>query len=153
MATYTNTTLQHGETIVRIGHLSWVIYAKTLAYAALAAVVSTVAYAMIGFNRVTLTVGFALIAIAVRHALKAWWHRYTIEIAVTNRRVIFKRGFIWRRTNEMFLSKIESVFVDQSFLGRIFNFGSIHCRGTGEGMEHLHYVADPVAIQNAINAK
>ena len=35
-----------------------------------------------------------------------WW---TTEIAVTNRRVIYKTGFIQRNTNEMNMDKVESV--------------------------------------------
>jgi Bacterial PH domain len=44
--------------------------------------------------------------------LRAWFRRWTTEIAVTDRRVIIKHGFIRRATMEMNLQKIESVDVD-----------------------------------------
>jgi len=54
----------------------------------------------------------------------------TSEFAITTKRVIIKVGFISRRTLEMNLSKIETVNVDQSIMGRILNYGSITIIGT-----------------------
>lgn len=51
--------------------------------------------------------------------------RYSDEFAITNKRIIVKTGFISRKTLEMNLSKIESVNVDQSILGRMLGYGTI----------------------------
>jgi uncharacterized membrane protein YdbT with pleckstrin-like domain len=75
------------------------------------------------------------------------------EFAVTDRRVIYKRGFISRHTVEMNMDKIESVDVDQSLLGRLFNYGTIHVLGTGQGIECLRQIGAPLALRNAITAK
>jgi uncharacterized membrane protein YdbT with pleckstrin-like domain len=48
------------------------------------------------------------------------------EIAVTDRRIIYKRGFINRHTEEMNMDKVASVDVDQSILGRILDYGTVH---------------------------
>jgi uncharacterized membrane protein YdbT with pleckstrin-like domain len=56
-------------------------------------------------------------------AFRAWFIRWTTEIAVTDRRVIFRRGFIQWHTDEMHMDKIESADVDQSVLGRLLNYG------------------------------
>jgi len=53
------------------------------------------------------------------------------EFAITNKRVIIKVGLISRKTLEMNLSKIESVNVDQSILGRILRYGTLTVIGTG----------------------
>ena len=53
------------------------------------------------------------------------------SLLYTNRRIIIKTGFIARNTFEMNLSKIESVNVDQSFMGRILGYGSMTIIGTG----------------------
>src|SRR4051812_41880888 len=63
--------------------------------------------------------------------LWAWIAYTTTELAITNKRVIAKTGLVQRRTTEMFLEKIESIQVDQSIFGRLFNFGSILISGTG----------------------
>lgn len=55
----------------------------------------------------------------------------TTEFAVTNKRVIVKRGFIRRDADELRLSKVEAVKVDQSITGRILRYSTISVIGTG----------------------
>ena len=83
-------------------------------------------------------------------AIAAWLKRFGTEIAVTNRRVIYKTGLIRRHTTESNMDKIESVDVDQSVLGRMFNYGTVTIRGTGEAVEPLKDITDPIAFRNAI---
>jgi uncharacterized membrane protein YdbT with pleckstrin-like domain len=85
--------------------------------------------------------------------IRAWFARWTTEIAVTNRRVIFKRGFIRRRTIEMNMDKVESVDVDQSILGRVFDYGDVTIRGTGAGLEPLRTIDSPLEFRNAVIAR
>jgi uncharacterized membrane protein YdbT with pleckstrin-like domain len=72
------------------------------------------------------------------------------EIAVTDRRIIYKRGLIQRHTIEINMDKVESVDVDQSILGRLFDYGTITVRGTGEGIEPLRNISTPIALRNAV---
>lgn len=55
----------------------------------------------------------------------------TTEFAVTNKRVIVKRGFIRRDADELRLSKVEAVKVDQSITGRVLRYSTISVIGTG----------------------
>ncbi len=71
------------------------------------------------------------------------------EFVITNRRIIIKTGFIARSTFEMNLSKIESVNVDQSVAGRIFNYGSLTIIGTGGTRETFHNIARPLDFRKA----
>lgn len=73
--------------------------------------------------------------------------RATSEFAVTNKRVIIKVGWIYRRTVEMNLAKIESVNVDQSLLGRLLGFGTIEVIGTGGTREPFPRIADPMRFK------
>ncbi len=77
----------------------------------------------------------------------AWMKRWLSEFVITNRRIVIKEGFIARRTFEMNLSKIETVNVDQTVLGRIFNFGSITIIGTGGTSETFHNIAQPLTYR------
>ena len=74
------------------------------------------------------------------------------ELAVTDRRVIYKSGLLARHTLEMNRSKVESVDVDQSILGRIFGFGTIIVRGTGGSLEPIRMISDPLTFRSHITA-
>lgn len=76
-----------------------------------------------------------------------WVKVSSTELAITNRRVIAKFGFISRRTIEINLGKIESIQVEQSMLGRIFNFGSLVLSGAGNPQAPIPGIADPLEFR------
>jgi uncharacterized membrane protein YdbT with pleckstrin-like domain len=75
---------------------------------------------------------------------------WTTEIAVTNSRLIYKRGFFQRRTNDLQLRAIEEVRLRQDLWGRLFNFGRVELYGTGVADLQLPTINNPVALQKAI---
>jgi ABC-type multidrug transport system fused ATPase/permease subunit len=76
--------------------------------------------------------------------------KVTTEIAVTNTRLIYKRGLVARSVGEMNVDRIESISVHQSFWGRIFNFGQLMVRGMGVGELIMPNLADPIRFRRAI---
>lgn len=72
------------------------------------------------------------------------------EFAVTNKRVIMKVGFIRRQTVETLLQKIEAIEVQQTILGRIFNYGTISVVGTGGTIESIQMISHPLAFRRAV---
>jgi hypothetical protein len=156
---YLTKILQPGERVLATGRLHWIIYKD----AAIACVLSAVLFWMAVSGRwgqpeelIQLSIvaaAFLLLFVAVCLAIGAWFEGWITEIAITNQRVIYKRGFIRRHTVEMNMDKVESVTVAQSILGRMLNYGSIHVRGTGVGIEHLHRIAAPIALRNRIVAR
>jgi len=88
--------------------------------------------------------GIGLIALAMA-AIRYW----TTELAITNKRVIAKTGLISRNTIELNLSKIESIRVDQSILGRIFNYGSIIVAGAGNPQAPVVGISNPMEFRKA----
>jgi uncharacterized membrane protein YdbT with pleckstrin-like domain len=74
---------------------------------------------------------------------------FTTEMAITNKRVIAKFGFISRRTVEINLQRIESIQVHQGVLGRIFNFGSIIVSGAGNPQAPIPGISDPLAFRRS----
>ena len=76
--------------------------------------------------------------------------RMTSEFAVTNKRVLIKTGLIRRHSLETLLSKIESIGVAQSILGRILGFGTIVISGTGGSKEPFHRIADPMMFRRRV---
>lgn len=68
----------------------------------------------------------------------------TTELAVTNKRVIAKFGFISRQTIELNINKVESIQVNQGILGRIFNYGSLVISGAGNPQAPIPGISDPM---------
>ena len=82
--------------------------------------------------------------------LHPWFVRTTTEIVVTDKRIIHKVGWIARQTKEMNMTKVETVEVEQGFVGRILGFGTVLIIGIGASWEPLVYVASPLELRNAI---
>jgi uncharacterized membrane protein YdbT with pleckstrin-like domain len=92
-----------------------------------------------------------LFLLAVVYWLEALVTVLTTEFAVTNKRVIAKRGLIRRRTVEMLLQKVESVAVRQNILGRILGFGTVIVVGTGGTREPFRGIRSPLQVRTQIN--
>ena len=69
------------------------------------------------------------------------------ELVITDRRVLIKTGIVRRQTLEMFISKIESIAVDQGFFGRMFDYGSVVVRGTGGFEQAFEAIAAPLEFR------
>ena len=76
--------------------------------------------------------------------------RLATEVAVSNRRVLIKTGLLSRRSIEVLLPKVESIGVDESFLGRILGYGSVIVRGTGGTFETFAQIAHPNELRRQV---
>lgn len=150
---YINHVIQPGEKIIMIGRLSWIVYYRTIWYVIVGVVLVVLEHVYWDEDPVIYATAALFGALALVSASHAWFLRWTTEIAVTDRRVIFKRGFVNRHTIEVNMDKVASVDVDQSILGRVFNFGTVTVQGTGLTFEPLRRVDSPLALRNAIIAK
>ncbi len=75
---------------------------------------------------------------------------WTTEIGVTTQRLIYKRGLLWRSTQELQLRAIEEVTLEQGLLGRLFDFGRLELHGTGVDDIRLPSLADPLGLRKAL---
>ena len=146
---YVERVLQPGEQVRHISSIHWIVLWPGVAVALLA--VAGYWFSETRYLTTTwLYISYALALVAVALLAKEWYQWWITEIAVTNRRVIYKKGFIRLRSNEMNMDKVESVQVNQSVLGRIFDFGTVKILGTGEGFEALRTIAGPIKLRNCI---
>lgn len=76
--------------------------------------------------------------------------RASVEMAVTNKRVLVKAGVLRRRTLEVLLSKIESIGVDEGILGRMLGYGNVIVRGTGGTPEPFKRIAHPMEFRRQV---
>jgi len=122
---YIDESLIEGETIVHRARLTWWSQAGII---------------IIGIVLLVAVVGlFFLIA--------AYMRMKSTEIAITNKRIIAKFGFISRRTVEINLDKVEALRVEQSMWGRFLNYGTILISGVGSTIDPIRSIADPLVFR------
>jgi uncharacterized membrane protein YdbT with pleckstrin-like domain len=156
---YVRRVLQPGETIVYSTKLHWIIYWRAIFLIIICLIlVASALYAWYTADNQNL--GLALFIAAIIFALLALFSaffkfikQWTTELAVTDRRVIYKDRLIARRTLEMNRSRIESVDVYQSILGRLLDYGTITLRGTGGSGEPMPNIDDPLTFRSYITAR
>jgi len=94
--------------------------------------------------------GAALLIVAVIIFAYGLAKRNATEMAVTNKRVLIKTGMASRRTLDIMLSKVESIGVEETFLGRILGYGSVVVRGTGGTPESFVLIAKPQQFRHSV---
>ena len=151
---YVERVLQPGETVIAVTRIHWwFVWRRAVLLLILAIVLAVAALEESGDTQTGLLAGAAVaLVLALLLALGPAIERATTELAVTNRRVVHKRGLVQRHTIEMSRGQVESVDVDQSVLGRMMNFGDIVVHGTGTTPEPFRFIADPLRFRSAITA-
>jgi uncharacterized membrane protein YdbT with pleckstrin-like domain len=150
---YVESVLQPGETVRFRTNVHWIKYLPGLGLFLLAAIVYVLTTRVVTAHIVWTGLTLLVAAAGAILLFRAWFARWTTEIAVTDKRIIYKHGFIWRKTMEMSLSKVESVQVDQSIPGRLFGYGDIVLRGTGGGDEPLRTIASALEFRSHVTAE
>ena len=139
---YIESNLLADETVVHRASLHWLVYWQAI----LAGIAGA---ALVWIEPLAGAIAFGL---AVVLAIPPFIAKSTSEFGVTSKRVIIKVGLIRRRTLELLLRQVESIQVEQSILGRIFDYGSITLSGTGGVREVFHNIAAPLEFRRKIQS-
>jgi uncharacterized membrane protein YdbT with pleckstrin-like domain len=143
--------LQPDEKVTYVGKLHWTIYRNAIWFVLLAVIFAGVGLSQSDEYRViTLAATGIVTGLALLSFLRSWFVRVTTEIVVTDKRVIHKVGWIARHTEEINVSKVETVDVTQGVLERVLGSGTVLIRGIGGSWEPLRRVASPLRLRNAI---
>jgi uncharacterized membrane protein YdbT with pleckstrin-like domain len=155
MSNYVERVLQPGEQVRHVATIHWITYVPGFAVLVVSlGVLYAAGLSLPGGEKIWQILSAALAVFAIILIFRAWFHRWITEIAVTDRRVIYKTGFISRKTNEMHMDKVESVEVNQSILGRIFDYGDVTMVGTGDSrFNEIKTVASPIDLRNQITGR
>jgi uncharacterized membrane protein YdbT with pleckstrin-like domain len=122
---YIDDSLIPGETLIHRARVSWW---------------SQFPLVFLGVLTLVVVVGLVFLAIA-------WVRVRSTELAITNRRVIAKFGFIKRHTVEINLEKVEALKVEQGLWGRFLNFGTVFISGAGTSVAPIANIADPLVFR------
>lgn len=140
---FTQATLGKNEEILFVAKPHWARFLKPVC-----AMLLSFAFLAAGFyiqDLYTVSVG----VIFFIPSFFCWVGQMQVEIVCTNRRVIYKRGAYWYRTQELRLPKIESVAVWQPIAAGLVGCGTLYFTGTGGTQLAFKYVSDPFAAKAA----
>ena len=93
-----------------------------------------------------------VLIITIPLALWEWLKLHFTEMGVTNKRVIFKTGIVSRHSEEIKLSSIETVEIEQGIMGRILGFGTVKVTGRGISDLVLTRINDPMDVKRRIES-
>jgi uncharacterized membrane protein YdbT with pleckstrin-like domain len=98
----------------------------------------------------TMIGGAALLVLAIVILARGILMRSAVQMAVTNKRVIARVGVFTRRTVDLLLSRVESVGVQESVMGRMLGYGTVVIRGTGGTPESFDTIASPLEFRTQV---
>ena len=96
-----------------------------------------------GVSLVAAVLGLALLTGAVIR-------QSSTELAITNRRLIAKYGFISRSTFEIMINRVTGANFDQTVTGRLMGYGTVLVHGSGGDISPFDLIADPQSFQRAL---
>lgn len=146
MGSYINSSLTTNERVIEEANISWwsqwgyIVVGGFFALAGIGAVLGGDGGSAAGM----LLIGLIFLAVAAVRVL-------TTELALTNKRVIAKTGFIRRNSIELRLEKVEGFVVNQSIFGRLFNYGTVLVTGTGGIKTPIPFISHPAEFRKIVN--
>ena len=147
---YIDQTLGRNETVLYRARIHSLFYIRIwVLFAIMTVAACCIAYAYPG--RIGVLSSIILFAVSVVFCLNLIVPLWTLEIALTNLRVVRKQGFLSRRTHDLAVGTIEEANLRQSLLGRVLNYGTIIVRGIGDAEDLvLEGVAEPLTFRKEI---
>jgi hypothetical protein len=147
---YFDRSLSTNENIRYVSSLSWYTQLKSVFLAIFLFLVGICSPALTSSIDHTGYVGIFLILAFVFIILKSFLIINSTELVLTNLKVAMKKGILNIQVFEINLQKIESVQVQQTWVGRIFNFGMIELHGMGGSPIMINNVKDPTSFRRII---
>jgi uncharacterized membrane protein YdbT with pleckstrin-like domain len=143
---YIEQSLASNEQLIYRARFHWLYR-----FAAWALLIASVAGGVIVLAQdAPLWIGAAIIGCGLLVFLAIMLPIWAQQIAVTNQRLIHRRGLVRRSTEELQLSAVEEVRLEQGLLGRLLGFGRIVVSGTGIEDVRLPALAEPVRLRRKL---
>lgn len=162
---YIKTVLLPDEHVVYRAVLHWVIYTEGLLLVASGGLViglgQTAMNILFGsvlgaelIKPIHFVAGVVVLAGGVL-LLAAYVRQVSTELAITNKRVIAKYGFVSRDTFEIMIRYVSGANFDQTVVGRFLGYGTVRVHGIGGELSKLGRIAKPeqfyYAMENEID--
>ena len=155
---YVEKHLIEGETIIYETRLHWIVLIAPVVLGSLFALTGVGMLVLSGrtnadqstTHQSLVAIGAAFFLVAFIFIARGVVMRNATEMTVTNKRVFVKVGLAARRTIELLLSRVESIGVEESVMGRLLGYGTVIVHGTGGTPEIFSKVAHPLEFRTQV---
>jgi len=155
---YVEKHLLEGESIVYETRLHWMVLVGPIVLATLFGLTGVGMFVLSAratgerssAHEPMLILGAAFFVVALLFLVRGVLMRNATEMTVTNKRVFIKVGLAARRTVELLLSRVESIGVEESVMGRMLGFGTVIVHGTGGTPEVFNKIAHPLEFRTQV---
>ena len=148
---YVETLMGKNEKIVIRTRRHWMVLARSIIGNALFALIIIALGVGLAISNIAGVFGLLVLILLLLPAASfirdylTWWNE---EYLVTTRRVVQADGIINKHVIDSSLEKVNDVVLNQSFLGRLFNYGDIEILTASEiGVNKLFQIAQPVKFK------
>jgi len=140
---YIKNTLLSDEKILYFTRPHWIIFFQPLLWI----FIGSTSFIVLKWNAY---LGFLPIIYGIFSAVSSLISYYFSEYGITDKRVLIKTGLVRRKSFEIFLKRIEGVYIDQSILGRIFDYGIVVISGIGGSKDFFPYIPTPLKFRSKV---
>jgi membrane protein YdbS with pleckstrin-like domain len=146
--------LGHGERVIHSDHPSFRSFAVENTLLFLGFFVVGILFLGIAFDGSAMASGLLLLGLAIVLlvlVLKRLEDRYTSYV-VTDARIMRIRGIVSRRAHSIPWVRVTDLTIDQSLLGRVFGYATLHIESANEdsGLRDLEGVSDPMQFNQYV---
>lgn len=139
---YIENSLIPGEILLYKARISWGIFVLPVLYSSALLWIATKIHPIAVF-----LVGLFVLFIF----LQLFLLMLTTKFALTNLRIIAKRGLIQQHSIEILLKKVESISVVQPFDGLLLGYGTVTVVGSGGTIESFKLISRPNELRKMVN--
>ena len=155
---YLKHLLGNHEEILLVTHQHWIVWLQSILLEGFVALIIIAAdillYYVLLFNPLVL-LGLILLLIPIVSLARDTMIWYNRKYVITSRRVIQIHGVFNKDVIDSSLEKVNDVKMDQSFIGRLFDFGDVEILTASElGVNLFKKISGPVKFKTTmLNAK
>ncbi|MCC6146313.1 MAG: PH domain-containing protein [Anaerolineaceae bacterium] len=155
---YLNRLLGERETVLLIAHQHWFRLLQSILVEIILAILTVVFVSILWVvwaGNPLVATGYLLLLIPLASTARDFILWYNHKYVVTNRRVIQVFGVINKNITDSSLEKVNDVKMDQSFWGRLFDFGDVEILTASElGVNRFTTIGNPIRFKTImLNAK
>ena len=126
-----NSLLTDGEQIILNARIHWFAFA----FSAVLLLVALLAAAFFHW-----LVGIIILVLCIYPVYNAVIHYWMTHLFITNKKVMYRNGFLSRDWVQLRLSRVENAHLEEPIVGRFLGYSTVIISGTGAGRIAVPYV-------------